>query len=82
MTFEEIKTAALNADRKLLKGVNPLMFTGNKLEAGKISYDSLVLQDPNSTLADKKIDKCVAKILESITEKLVKPWVRFDESRF
>ena len=71
VTFEEIKTAALNADRKLLKGINLFdVYEGNKLEAGKVSYAiSLILQDPNSTLTDKKIDKCVAKILESITEK-------------
>lgn len=71
VTFEEIKTAAFNADRKLLYGVNLFdVYEGNKLEAGKVSYAiSLILQDPNSTLTDKKIDKCVAKILESITEK-------------
>ena len=71
VTFEEIKTAAFNADRKLLNGVNLFdVYEGNKLEAGKVSYAiSLILQDPNSTLTDKKIDKCVAKILESITEK-------------
>tara|TARA_Y100001954_G_C15812177_1_gene605722 strand:+ start:65 stop:2518 length:2454 start_codon:yes stop_codon:yes gene_type:complete len=71
VTFEEIKTAALNAERKLLKEINLFdVYEGNKLAAGKVSYAiSLILQDVNSTLTDKKIDRSVAKILESISEK-------------
>ena len=70
VTFQDIKSAAVSAEKKLLKGVNLFdVYEGDKLEAGKVSYAiSLVLQDPNSTLTDKKIDKCVAKILESITQ--------------
>ena len=70
VTFQNIKSAAMSAEKKLLKVVNLFdVYEGDKLEAGKVSYAiSLVLQDPNSTLTDKKIDKCVAKILESITQ--------------
>jgi len=69
--FEDIKAAAEDAERKLLIGVNLFdVYEGDKLEAGKVSYAvSLVLQDPTKTLTDKHIDKSVARILESITEK-------------
>ena len=71
VSFEQIKSAAFETERKLLKEVNLFdVYEGDKLDEGKVSYAiSLVIQDPNSTLTDKKIDKCVSRILDSITQK-------------
>ncbi|MBM72029.1 MAG: phenylalanine--tRNA ligase subunit beta [Crocinitomicaceae bacterium] len=71
VSFEQIKTAAFETERKLLKEVNLFdVYEGDNLDKGKVSYAiSLVIQDPNSTLTDKKIDKCVSRILDSITQK-------------
>ena len=53
-----------------LKGINLFdVYEGDKLDSEKVSYAiSLVLQDTDSTLTDKKIDKSVAKILDSIIQ--------------
>ena len=71
VSFEQIKSAAFETERKLLKEVNLFdVYEGDKLDEGKVSYAiSLVIQDPNSTLTDKKIDKCISRILDSITQK-------------
>ena len=71
VSFEDLKAAAFSAEKKLLKAVNLFdVYEGDKLEAGKVSYAiSLVIQDPSATLTDKKIDKCVSRILDSITQK-------------
>ena len=71
VSFEQIKNAAFETERKLLKEVNLFdVYEGDNLDKGKVSYAiSLVIQDPNSTLTDKKIDKCVSRILDSITQK-------------
>jgi len=68
--FEDIKKAAFDAERKLLKEVNLFdVYEGNKLESNQVSYAiSLVLQDKAQTLTDKKIDKSVSRILEGITK--------------
>lgn len=67
--FEDIKNAAFNSERKLLKEVNLFdVYEGDKLESNQVSYAiSLVLQDKSQTLTDKKIDKSVSRILEGIT---------------
>ena len=71
VSFEQIKSAAFETERKLLKEVNLFdVYEGDKLDEGKVSYAiSLIIQDPNSTLTDKKIDKCISRILDSITQK-------------
>jgi phenylalanyl-tRNA synthetase beta chain len=71
VAYEDIKSAAFNTERKLLKEVNLFdVYGGEKLEPGKMSYSvSLILQDVSQTLTDKKIDKSVARILEAISEK-------------
>lgn len=68
--FEEIKSAAFNSERKLLKEVNLFdVYEGDKLEPNQVSYAiSLTLQDKVQTLTDKKIDKSVSRILEGITK--------------
>lgn len=67
--FEDIKKAAFNSERKLLKEVNLFdVYEGDKLENNQVSYAiSLVLQDKSQTLTDKKIDKSVSRILDGIT---------------
>jgi phenylalanyl-tRNA synthetase beta chain len=71
VAYDDIKSAAFSAERKLLKEVNLFdVYEGEKLEGGKVSYSvSLIIQDPTQTLTDKKIDKSVARVLEAITEK-------------
>ncbi|MAO46315.1 MAG: phenylalanine--tRNA ligase subunit beta [Crocinitomicaceae bacterium] len=71
VSFESIKSAAERAEKQLLKAVNLFdVYEGDKLEPGKVSYAiSLTIQDQTATLTDKKIDKCVARILDAITEK-------------
>lgn len=68
--FEEIKKAAFNSERKLLKEVNLFdVYEGDKLDKNQVSYAiSLVLQDKAQTLTDKKIDKSVSRILDGITK--------------
>lgn len=70
VTFEAIKEAAYQAERKLLKDVNLFdVYEGDKLEEGKVSYAvSLILQDEGKTLTDKHIDKSVARIIDGITK--------------
>ena len=69
VSFEDLKAAAFSAEKKLLKAVKLFdVYEGDKLEADKVSYAiSLEIQDPSATLTDKKIDKCVSRILKSIT---------------
>ena len=70
MSFESIKEAAYNSEKKLLINVTLFdVYEGDKLEKGKVSYAvGLVLQDKSKTLTDKHIDKSVGKILNGITK--------------
>ncbi|EAR00371.1 phenylalanine--tRNA ligase subunit beta [Maribacter sp. HTCC2170] len=64
ISFKEIHDAAFQTERNLLKKVNLFdVYTGNKLPKGKKSYAvSFTLQDNNSTLTDKQIDKIMSKL--------------------
>jgi phenylalanyl-tRNA synthetase beta chain len=64
VSFEELKKAALSAERKLLKEVGLFdIYEGEKIPQGKKSYAmSFVLQDEDRTLTDKVIDKTMKKI--------------------
>jgi phenylalanyl-tRNA synthetase beta chain len=64
ISYEELKKAALSAERKLLKEVGLFdIYEGEKIPQGKKSYAmSFVLQDEDRTLTDKVIDKTMKKI--------------------
>ena len=70
--FEQIRTVALETERKLLKDVALFdVYEGKNLEAGKKSYAvSFVLQDENNTLNDKQIDKVMQRLIAALQNKL------------
>jgi phenylalanyl-tRNA synthetase beta chain len=67
--FGAIRDAAWQAEKHLLKKVGLFdVYEGDNLNANQVSYAvSLTLQDERKTLTDKRIDQCVQRILESIT---------------
>jgi phenylalanyl-tRNA synthetase beta chain len=67
MQYENLRQAALKAGGKLLKEVNLFdEYTGKNLPEGKKSYAmSFILQDPEQTLTDKRVEDTMAKILSS-----------------
>ncbi len=64
VTFDTLKTAALQTERNLLKEVSLFdVYTGKNLPKGKKSYAlSFTLQDDHKTLTDKQIDKIMSKL--------------------
>ncbi len=64
VSFEALKKAALNTEKKLLKEVSLFdVYTGKNLPKGKKSYAlSFTLQDERKTLTDKQIDKIMSKL--------------------
>ena len=68
--FVELKDAAMNTERKLLKSVNLFdIYEGKNLGEGKKSYAmSFMLLDENKTLTDKVIDKTMGKIQKAFEQ--------------
>jgi phenylalanyl-tRNA synthetase beta chain len=66
--YEGLKIAAKKAGGKLLKEVNLFdVYTGKNLPDGKKSYAmSFILQDPQETLTDKRIEVVMSKIQTSL----------------
>jgi phenylalanyl-tRNA synthetase beta chain len=64
ITFDTLKTAALQTEKNLLKEVSLFdVYTGKNLPKGKKSYAlSFTLQDDRKTLTDKQIDKIMSKL--------------------
>ncbi len=64
VTFKELREAATQTEKKLLKDMNLFdVYTGKNLPEGKKSYAvSFTLQDENKTLTDKQIDKIMKKL--------------------
>ncbi|MFT5435844.1 MAG: phenylalanyl-tRNA synthetase beta chain [Ulvibacter sp.] len=64
ITFEDLKTAAFQTEKSLLKDVSLFdVYTGNKLPEGKKSYAlSFTIQDQKKTLTDKQVDKIMNKL--------------------
>lgn len=64
VSFIDLKTAALQVEKSLLKDVHLFdVYTGSKLPKGKKSYAlSFTLQAENKTLTDKQIDKIMSKL--------------------
>jgi phenylalanyl-tRNA synthetase beta chain len=65
--YEGLRQAAIKAGGKLLKEVNLFdEYTGKNLPEGKKSYAlSFVLQDPEQTLTDKRVEEIMARILSA-----------------
>lgn len=72
ITFHEVYALARDTERRLLKQINLFdVYKGDKLPKGKKSYAvSFTLQDPQSTLTDKQIDKIMDKLQRSYQEEL------------
>jgi phenylalanyl-tRNA synthetase beta chain len=68
VSFKELKTIALAAERHLLKDVNLFdVYEGKNIVEGKKSYAiSFTIQDVNKTLTDKQIDKVMQKIQQQL----------------
>lgn len=72
ISYSQIEETAFQTEKKLLKAVNLFdVYEGEKLEAGKKSYAiSFILQDDNSTLGEKQIEKIMEKLISTFKEKL------------
>lgn len=68
VTFAQIEKLAFQTERKLLKKVGLFdVYEGDKIVAGKKSYAlNLLLQDEETTLTDKVIEKTMEKILKAM----------------
>lgn len=68
LTFEEIRKAAVAAEKKLLRDVYLFdVYEGKNLPEGKKSYAvSFIIQDDSKTLTDKQIEAIMAKIQKNI----------------
>jgi len=68
VSFDRLRQAAIQADRKLLKSVGLFdVYEGKNIGEGKKSYAmSFTLQDGDRTLTDQEIDACMSKIQASL----------------
>jgi len=68
--FEDLKKAAQNTERRILKSVSIFdIYEGDKIPEGKKSYAlSFTLQDKEKTLTDKVIDKTMKKIQQKFLQ--------------
>lgn len=66
ISFKELKDAALQIEKKLLKSVRLFdVYTGQNLPEGKKSYAlNFIFRDEKETLTDKKVDKIMNKLRE------------------
>jgi phenylalanyl-tRNA synthetase beta chain len=67
-TYQALKIAALNAERKLLQDVHLFdVYEGKNMEPGQKSYAlSFLLQDTQQTLTDKHIEKSMQQISQAL----------------
>jgi len=72
VSFKDIYDIAFETERKLLKNVSLFdVYKGDKLAEGKKSYAvSFTIQNQNSTLTDKQIDKIMSKLQNNYESKL------------
>lgn len=67
--YEQLRSMALNTERKLLKEVNLFdVYEGEKLGNKKSYALSFTLQSDEATLTDKQIDKVMEKLINSYKE--------------
>jgi phenylalanyl-tRNA synthetase beta chain len=72
VSFEALKTIALNTERKILTSVQLFdVYEGKNLPKGKKSYGiSFTFQDKNKTLTDKQVDKIMEKLQQNFSKEL------------
>ncbi len=72
ISFKEIHDLAFQVEKQLLTGIKLFdVYTGKNLPKGKKSYAiNFTLQDRNSTLTDKQIDRIMSKLQKTYTNKL------------
>jgi phenylalanyl-tRNA synthetase beta chain len=72
VVFQDIETAAYQAEKKCLKEVFLFdVYQGEKLPAGKKSYAvAFVLRDDNATMTDQQIDQCMQRIIQKLNQQL------------
>jgi len=72
VVFQDIETAAYQAEKKYLKEVFLFdVYQGEKLPAGKKSYAvAFVLRDDNATMTDQQIDQCMQRIIQKLNQQL------------
>lgn len=64
--YEQLKSLALNTEKKLLKEVNLFdVYEGEKLGNKKSYALSFILQSEDATLTDKQIEKVMEKLIEN-----------------
>jgi phenylalanyl-tRNA synthetase beta chain len=70
LKFHDLQTLALKSGGKLLKEVLLFdVYEGDKLPPGKVSYAlGFVIQDEQSTLTDKAVEKVMARIQKSLED--------------
>ncbi len=70
VSFDELKTIAFKAEKKLIKQVQVFdVYQGDKLPEGKKSYAlNFTLQDEEQTLTDAKIDAIMQKIITNLAQ--------------
>jgi phenylalanyl-tRNA synthetase beta chain len=68
LRFDQLREAALGAEKKLLREVDLFdVYQGDKLAAGKKSYAlSFTLQDDEKTLTDDQVEKAMGRIRKAI----------------
>ena len=64
VSFRDLKQAAMETEKKLLKAVNLFdVYTGKSLPEGKKSYAlNFTFQDEQKTLTDKQVDKIMSRL--------------------
>jgi phenylalanyl-tRNA synthetase beta chain len=72
VTYARIREIAFNTERKLLTRMNLFdVYEGDRIEKNKKSYAvSFILQDPETTLTDERIDRIMKKLMEAYQKDL------------
>ncbi|MBN2481344.1 MAG: phenylalanine--tRNA ligase subunit beta [Bacteroidales bacterium] len=72
VNYERIKELAFKTESRLLKKIHLFdVYEGDKIEKGKKSYAvTFILQDPEKTLTDEKIDRVMKKLMDTYVNQL------------
>jgi phenylalanyl-tRNA synthetase beta chain len=72
VTYARLREIAFQSERKLLKRINLFdVYEGDRIEKNKKSYAvSFILQDPEATLTDERIDRIMKKLMEAYRKEL------------
>jgi phenylalanyl-tRNA synthetase beta chain len=72
VTFDQIREIAARTERKLLTRINLFdKYEGERIDKDKKSYAvSFILQDPESTLTDERIERIMKRLMEAYRKEL------------